>query len=861
MANDVHPDAVTPHSAGSDLTQSIEDAISQHHKEATQHYSALQAIESDPVNQYEVQTGTKEVPTGALDDAGKPLTKTVPVTETMGLPVDLRDAKAALRPLRDKMMRQLPVTQQQASIGLKALNNIVDGPDFAPASQTDADLGAIKELARNDDMSELKSKSQTLASQAVAELEQSVQRAVSRARKASPETSAPEATAAVGTPNQTLPLRASSINNSLARDTEAPVPTADTTVKVPGQKQGYAAQYALKELSDLQASHNAQTFDPNQKYEFMNDRDYANPVNQAKIVEGSTKAGFDPSYLINDNPDASNGAPVVDSKGNVLGGNGRVMILNRVHADNPEGIVAYQDLLRQKAGQFGLDPAEVAKMKQPILTRVVEDKALTNPQQAIADFNKKGTADLTRSEKAIADSKRVSTTTQSQISELLDSQTGKSLSEALEGKAGANVLNALVKDGAIDASERASLQGSSGELTKAGKQRISDLVIGRFFSDPAQLDSLPAVIRTRLERISAPLARVENYGDWSLTQHVKDAMNLIDGARARGNYLADNLKQQDLFGSEGPTPQAVSLAEKLQTTSSKDLAAAAKQYAGEADYANQGGSLFGNAPKPSDSFAKTFGEAKASTETPVAAAEAPSPAPARRYELPPLNKGVNIGQEAAAILRAGRDSTISKYKAAAIRDSLPGKGEEGVKVFDRLTAPKDTHIEQLRDLKEVSPQAIPKIGRAYIEQMFDLATADGGFNRADAMFRKWQMLGKQTRQLLFGSEKQVKDLDNFFTGFKKLEEVNKGSQTAPLSTITALMEGIVFNPAFTLVHQGVSSAISAAMYNPKFVRLMSEGLKVPAETPHGKLLAKEILKMAGATGAASAAGFNSNSKQ
>jgi hypothetical protein len=69
-------------------------------------------------------------------------------SEEMGLPVNLADTKAALKPLHDQMLRQMPITQQQANPGLKAIGNILDGPDWSPLSVVDRDLSAIKALAR-----------------------------------------------------------------------------------------------------------------------------------------------------------------------------------------------------------------------------------------------------------------------------------------------------------------------------------------------------------------------------------------------------------------------------------------------------------------------------------------------------------------------------------------------------------------------------------------------------------------------------------------------------------------------------------------------------------------------------------------
>jgi len=88
--------------------------------------------------------------------------------QEMGFPVSLGAVKQALRPVHEQMMRQLPLTQQQANPGLKAITNILEGPDYGSLSQIDRDLGAIKKLARE---------SGGLSKLAVKKLEAAVQQA------------------------------------------------------------------------------------------------------------------------------------------------------------------------------------------------------------------------------------------------------------------------------------------------------------------------------------------------------------------------------------------------------------------------------------------------------------------------------------------------------------------------------------------------------------------------------------------------------------------------------------------------------------------------------------------------------------
>ncbi len=180
LSNRVNPSPVTNVEAGQAVTQAFTDAVSKLHQDANQAYGDLRSIENDPKNLKTITTGTKTENTGVLNAQGKPITRTVNVTEDIPLPVDLRSAKTALQPVLDRMKRQMPVTQQQASTGLRALENLVNGPDYASASTVDADLSAIKGIAREASSPDLRNRSQGLAAQSITQLEKQVQAAVAR---------------------------------------------------------------------------------------------------------------------------------------------------------------------------------------------------------------------------------------------------------------------------------------------------------------------------------------------------------------------------------------------------------------------------------------------------------------------------------------------------------------------------------------------------------------------------------------------------------------------------------------------------------------------------------------------------------
>lgn len=379
-----------------------------------------------------------------------------------------------------------------------------------------------------------------------------------------------------------------------------------TTIRVPGEATKYEAVYEVRELDDVAASHSGLSFQPNPRYKLKNDRDYTQPENQGKVVEWSTPDKFDPAYLLTNSPDATHGPPIVNSAGEALGGNGRTMILERVYESNPKGAAEYKQALSAAAQQYGIDPQAIQQMKRPVLVRRVNDESVKSAfpsQSAITDMNKSGTAALRPTEKAVADSRRVSISTLDDISSRMDAVPDKPMSEALKGTSGAEVIKKLVDDGVISPQEQAAYI-SKGEITKDGIERISRLMVARFFRDPAQIDRIPLRVRAKLERLSSPLARAESVSGFALTEELSQALDLLEEMKVRGfKNIESVVRQPDLSGKTYP-PQAVTMAKALVRMPTKQLLESFRGYAQDAQFAAGGESLFGPGPTKSTSYAE-----------------------------------------------------------------------------------------------------------------------------------------------------------------------------------------------------------------------------------------------------------------
>lgn len=141
---------VTPFQAGQGTLGKLIDFSKDRAMQSSNAYDALAAIEADPKNIKSIPVGQKPMMgqngQPMLDASGNPLSTAI--TKNIALPVDISAAKAKLQPIRDLIMQELPVGQQQYSKGLHAIQQILDGPDVQPASIVDRNLSAIKQIER-----------------------------------------------------------------------------------------------------------------------------------------------------------------------------------------------------------------------------------------------------------------------------------------------------------------------------------------------------------------------------------------------------------------------------------------------------------------------------------------------------------------------------------------------------------------------------------------------------------------------------------------------------------------------------------------------------------------------------------------
>lgn len=217
-----------------------------------------------------------------------------------------------------------------------------------------------------------------------------------------------------------------------------------------------------------------------------------------------------------------------------------------------------------------------------------------------------------------------------------------------------------------------------------------------------------------------------------------------------------------------------------------------------------------------------------------------------------------MGRGALNALMEGRRATVSKYGAADVLDQLR---TEPVQVFNQTVWAKDAGIDRLREIATIAPNELPKIGRAYLEDLVGKATAQGGFSGADGLFTKWQNLGPQTKQLLFQNPRLVRDLDSFFLLAKKINENPNPSGSAYVASLAAQGGYLALDPVTGGAMAITGYTLAKLLHNPTTVRLLTQGLRTRANTRTGRSVATQLARAVKAVQGGSVAAGRTNVAQ
>ncbi|MBC18611.1 MAG: hypothetical protein CL942_16360, partial [Desulfovibrio sp.] len=159
------------------------------------------------------------------------------------------------------------------------------------------------------------------------------------------------------------------------------------SVQTPDGQKNYNVKGLVVELDDLQQATGE-----------LQPRDRSRKESEALSKE---RAGsmFNPERLLDD-PTSGSGSPIIARDGTIMSGNGRVLTMQEVYANQPESLAKYQEALKN-AG------INTERFSQPVFVRVLTDDMTVAELKEFADLsNTEAQAQMSMTERAGRDAKR-----------------------------------------------------------------------------------------------------------------------------------------------------------------------------------------------------------------------------------------------------------------------------------------------------------------------------------------------------------------------------------------------------------------------------------------------------------------------
>jgi hypothetical protein len=295
----------------------------------------------------------------------------------------------------------------------------------------------------------------------------------------------------------------------------------------------------------------------------------------SKLQVQQMAQGLNPELLLEDSNLVSHGAMIVGPDRVVESGNGRTLALRAARATAPEAWQSYQQALRAKAAQLGIDPEQMAGIQDPVLVR--ERVSNVDRVQFVNDANASTTLTMNPAERAQADVRLVSDESLATM-KIAETQT---VDQALTSSENQQVVNGFLAG--LPANERAALVDPNGALNSEGLRRLKNAIFAKTYRgdagsrltsaftmsiDPAIKNvenglfaSLPAMARAE-----ALVASGQRDADLSLGEDLAKAVDVLARLKQSRTPVADYLAQITMFNRE-LTPQQERLLTHLNTLS------------------------------------------------------------------------------------------------------------------------------------------------------------------------------------------------------------------------------------------------------------------------------------------------------
>jgi hypothetical protein len=294
-----------------------------------------------------------------------------------------------------------------------------------------------------------------------------------------------------------------------------------------GQPVGLPGRYKLVEAGEAIPSHKPDTFAPHPDYpEGLQERAYhRDKSEQMKVTRNAQR--MKPGFLINTNPDALNGPPIMTEDGVVLGGNSRTMSMQRAYAMHPDKAAEYREYLEANMHQAGFSAADLEGMEQPILMRVVETEG-HDVNLLVRQMNESFIQAMDPRTMQVAMGRRLTSENLTELADTMDPD--ETLRAYLDTPRARGFISTLSRAGVIDDRNRSQymrMKGGrdTGKLNEDGKQLVERILVGHLIPDPDLLSNTNATMLGSIARVVPYLVQAEGSSSkYNIRQALRDAL-------------------------------------------------------------------------------------------------------------------------------------------------------------------------------------------------------------------------------------------------------------------------------------------------------------------------------------------------
>ncbi|MEX5287331.1 PLxRFG domain-containing protein [Acinetobacter towneri] len=302
----------------------------------------------------------------------------------------------------------------------------------------------------------------------------------------------------------------------------------------------FEVQHKLVEAADLITSNNPNgQINPNYPQE-LQPRDRTRAASQMQITEIANQLN---PLLLGENPNASDGAPIVSVENIVESGNGRSMAITKAYMEGKAE--HYRQWLKEQG--YNTDGMTAPVLVRERITPMTSAERIAYTGEA----NQRSTLELSDTEQAKSDAAKLGSILHQFYGGEIDSVQNR------------NFVKSYV-NGIASSNERGSLLGADGVLTQKGLRRIQASLVARAYGDQTLISDLFESSDSNIKAIGGALMDVSGFWanmlemvdqgvilkDVDITANLLEAVNLIKKARREGRSVFDLMNQSDIFSGE-----------------------------------------------------------------------------------------------------------------------------------------------------------------------------------------------------------------------------------------------------------------------------------------------------------------------